>query len=193
MLPLQHLKRRNLGNSQSPAKRTKPENQSTFRRKIFSLTQDSLKSEVFDILYYQKNIIQTKLRLTRDENQHILNKIGYYDPEIENWIESEIEQMLRILNDEMLCVLRNHFREQVYSKLTIKHCTNVFKFQDYKNSLNHSQTGIVQTTNGFRNTFHPPIFPKPQPQFVSVQKTSTPYSSFTHLPHLQVAGKSLMF
>ena len=190
MLPLQHLKRRNLGNSQSPAKRIKPENQEAFRRKHFSFTQETLKSEVFDLLYYQKNVIQTKLRLTKNENEQILNKIGFVDGQIEGWINSEIDEVLNALKDEMTSVLKNHFREQIYSRLTIKHCTNVFKHRDFKASRK------IQAVNA-QPSLNTKILPRPNqtlilseslPKKMLQPETSTPINGSKQAPYLLNSG-----
>ena len=190
MLPLQHLKRRNLGNSQSPAKRIKPENQAAFRRKHFSFTQESLKSEVFDLLYYQKNVIKTKLRLTKNENEQILNKIGFVDDEIEGWINSEIGEILNTLKDEMTSVLKNHFREQIYSQLTIKHCTNVFKHRDFQASRK-IQAFNPQSNLNTKNLPRPNqalILNDSKSKKMLQPKTSTPINGSKQAPYLLNSG-----
>ena len=84
MLPLQHLKRKNLEGSQPPTENINSENQKPFRQRLHTLTDEVYKFEVEKILAYQKNMLQTKLRLTLFENHqimkfHILTKLERVD------------------------------------------------------------------------------------------------------------------
>ena len=193
MLPLQHLRPENMGNSQTPNKRLKRENKN-FTEKHFSFSDENLKSEVFEMLHVQKNLLRTKLKLTIEENMQIAGRITNCDPMIEGWIDAEIGHIMTTLKEEMSCVLRNYFRAQIYERLTIKHCSNVFKYNDYQKtrpqnfppSIARLEPGVSTGSNP--QTKRPIILSKSTPKFPRPLRTSTPiqqnyqFAPFEHTP-----------
>lgn len=134
MLPLEHLKRKNLGmgKSQTPAKKFQSENQKTFREQIFSFSQDALEAEVSNLLDFHKDIIRTKLEMTMKENDEILTRIHHHDEAIESLFQKKLGSLLSTLKDEISAVLVNHFRSELYNHLAKQHCRNVFNFRAKK-------------------------------------------------------------
>ena len=127
MLPLQHLKRKNLEVSQTPAKKIRPENQRPFRERLFSLTDKVYKSEIEQMLDYQKNMIRSRLQLTLNENHQIMTRLTYSDPKIEALMQNQIGDQIKTLRDEMVSVLMNHFRNrshEYYSRTPADSCSD---------------------------------------------------------------------
>ena len=144
MLPLQHLKRKNLEVSQPPTETINSENQRPFRQRLYSLTDEVYKFEVEKILAYQKNMLGTKLRLTLFENHQIMKRRSYSDPMIEALMQKQFGAQIKTLRDEMVSVLMNHFRVELYDHLVRVHCTNVFQARASSQSQLHNANAPVQ-------------------------------------------------
>ena len=127
MLPLEKLKRKNgLGNSRSPTKTLKPEDQKTFREQVFTVSDKTLNEEIKRELKIQKDFLRRKLQMTMAENNQIMEQINFYDPYVEGLIENQVYSICETLKDETLSIFLNNIRASVYKNIVRKHCQNVF-------------------------------------------------------------------
>ena len=113
-------------------------------------------------------------------------------------MHEELGNLLITLRDEMFHVLKNHFRAQLYDRLVIKHCSNIFKYRDYRNANAQNphgnevsiQTGHMdQGRENVATPRRPIILSKSKPNFPPPLRTSTPIPEQMQLLTPQKTGK----
>ena len=120
MFPLEHLRTENLGQTQPPSKRMKSD-----RNRFFSLNEEILQSEAADIMATQDHLIRTKIFSTTGEKKILEKRIGARDPKVDKLFDKKFDTTLSYLCTEMLDVLKDHFRAQVYDHLSNIHNRNL--------------------------------------------------------------------